>query len=105
MGMLFWRRFPYKLTIMPPNPPTEGCAATPRDGGERGGARSRAALGWHVDSNAHGGLGRRANGLAFGGKYRAATGARWTDRSKAGSHGGGLSSRLRAGRLREHIRQ
>ena len=83
----------------------KGSGHTVRHFGKSGGARSCTAFRRHVDSNAHGGLGRRADGLAFGGKCGAAAGARRPDRSAAGSHGGGIPRRLRPGRLREHYRR
>ena len=88
MGTLFWRRFPMKAhdyaarTLQ-----RKGVQLRLGIAGERGSSRSRAAFRWHVDSNTHGGLGGRADGLAFGGKCRAAAGARRTDRSAAGPHG------------------
>ena len=85
-----------------PDSAAKGSGHTVGHCGEGGGARSCTAFRRHVDSNAHGGLGRRADGLAFGGKCRAAAGARRPDRSAAGSHGGGLPRCIRAGRFREH---
>ena len=61
------------------------------------GFRSRAALRWHVDSNTHGDRGRGANGFTFGGKCRAAAGARRAYRSEARPYGGRFPRRLHAG--------
>ena len=64
-------------------------------------SRSRGALRRHVDSDAHGGLGRRAHGLGARGKLGAVEGARRPHRRAARSHTHEVSPALRARRLRE----